>query len=146
MPPFVRPMTPRDVAAVERIFEAHVPEGRLELRLAELLARKDGSVVALVGLDDKERVAGYIIGEVRAWEFGSEPSGWVFALGVDPKRAGDGLGGALRGAAIERFAELGVRRVRTMVKRDDVKVLRFFRDAGFVAGPYVELELDLEGR
>ena len=27
---------------------------------------------------------GFIVGEVRIWEFGSEPCGWVFAFSVDP--------------------------------------------------------------
>ena len=30
------------------------------------------------------RLLGFIIGEVRAWEFGSTPCGWVFALSVEP--------------------------------------------------------------
>ncbi len=38
----------------------------------------------LVAEDQDHGLAGFIIGEVRAWEFGSPPSGWVFALGVDP--------------------------------------------------------------
>jgi ribosomal protein S18 acetylase RimI-like enzyme len=149
MPFMVRPIEKRDVRAVERIFRAHVGDGEgfsnLESRLADLLARKDRSVIALVGLDEKERVIGYLIGEVREWEFGSEASGWIFALGVDPKSEGAGLGKQLRDEAIARFEKLGVKRVRTMVKKSDVRVLRFFRDAGFNAGPYVELELDLGG-
>ncbi|MFO0728956.1 MAG: GNAT family N-acetyltransferase [Myxococcota bacterium] len=143
----VRDMQPKDTSAVERIFQAYVRDAgaaALELRVANLLANKQPGVVALVGLDSKERVAGYLVGEVRSWEFGSEPSGWIFALGVDPKAEGQGLGKALRDAAIQAFAKLGVRRVRTMVKKDDVRVLRFFRDAGFSAGPFVELELELQ--
>jgi len=31
------------------------------------------------------RVLGFIIGEIRAWEFGSTPCGWVFALSVEPE-------------------------------------------------------------
>ena len=30
-------------------------------------------------------VLGFIIGEIRAWEFGSTPCGWVFALSVEPE-------------------------------------------------------------
>jgi len=147
MIPVVREMVPKDAPQVERIFEAHVKDvdaATLETRVAKLLAQKDRTVVALVGLDEKERVAGYLIGEVRQWEFGSEPSGWIFALGVDPKASGKGMGKALREAAIDKFGALGVKTVRTMVKKDDVKVLRFFRDAGFASGPYVELELEVK--
>ena len=146
MSTLVRDMEPGDAARVERIFEAHVRDDdapTLEMRVAQLLARKDKSVVALVGLDEREKVGGYLIGEVRQWEFGSEPSGWIFALGVDPKQEGKGLGKLLRDEAIRRFQSLGVRTVRTMVRKDDVRVLRFFRDACFSAGPFVELELPL---
>src|SRR3989338_7029137 len=31
------------------------------------------------------RIVGYIVGEVRDWEFGSPPCGWVFVLGVRPQ-------------------------------------------------------------
>jgi len=29
-------------------------------------------------------IIGFIIGEIRDWEFGSHPCGWIFALGVRP--------------------------------------------------------------
>jgi len=45
--------------------------------------------------------------------------------------------------AARRFRELGVPRVRTMVRRADVPVLAFFRSSGFAGGPYVQLELDV---
>ena len=32
--------------------------------------------------ETEHNFCGYILGEVRAWEFGSPPCGWVFALGV----------------------------------------------------------------
>ena len=40
-------------------------------------------------------VLGFIIGEIRAWEFGSTPCGWVFALSVEPKVRLAGVGSAL---------------------------------------------------
>lgn len=43
-----------------------------------------------------------------------------------------------------RFRDLGVSRVRTMVRRNDVPVLSFFRSSRFVGGPYVQLERDLD--
>ena len=38
------------------------------------------------------KVAGFIIGEIRAWEFGSPPAGWIFAIGVDPESRQIGIG------------------------------------------------------
>lgn len=143
----VREMRPQDLDEIEDIFEAHISDEHalsLEARLAEMLAEKRTGVVALVAVDAEDRPRSYLVGEVRAWEFGSEPAGWIFALGVDPALEGRGLGRLLRDEAIARFRELGVHSVRTMVRKDDVRVQRFFRDAGFVAGPFQELELALE--
>ena len=35
---------------------------------------------------------GFIVGEVRAWEFGSAPCGWIFALSVEPAARLRGVG------------------------------------------------------
>src|SRR5512141_2782972 len=35
---------------------------------------------------------GFIVGEVRAWEFGSPPSGWIFAIHISPAARLHGLG------------------------------------------------------
>ena len=89
---------------------------------------------------------GYLLGEVRAFEFGSEACGWVFAIGVDPEHLRSAVASRLLDEACIRFRELGVDRVRTMVRRNDVPVLSFFRTNGFVAGSFAQLELDLGGR
>ena len=58
-------------------------------------------------------VVGFIIGEVRAWEFGSPPSGWIFALGVDPRTRLKKIGSRLFEAICACLAESGVDTVRT---------------------------------
>ena len=97
-------------------------------------------LVATVG----EEVVAYLLGEVRAFEFGSEACGWVFAVGVDPAHVRERAASRLLSEACRRFQEAGVRRVRTMVQRDDIPLLSFFRANGFVGGSFVQLELDLE--
>ena len=54
-----------------------------------------------------------------------------------------GIASRLLAEACRRFAHGGVTRVRTMVRRNDVPVLSFFRSNGFVGGSFVQLELDL---
>lgn len=87
---------------------------------------------------------GFIIGEVRAWEFGSAPCGWIFALSVEQGARLRGVGEALLAAISAEFAKSGVTKVRTMVARSDRLPMLFFRGAGMVAGPYLQLEMDLE--
>jgi ribosomal protein S18 acetylase RimI-like enzyme len=97
-----------------------------------------------IGVEVASELVGYLFAEVRAVEFGADPAGWVFAVGVDPAYQRQGYARALLSEARQRFQRLGVRFVRTMVKRDDVSILSFFRSAGFVGGPFVQLEVDLK--
>ncbi len=87
---------------------------------------------------------GFIIGEVRAWEFGSAPCGWIFALSVEHGARLRGVGEALLEAISAEFTKSGVTKVRTMVARGDRLPMLFFRGAGMAAGPYIQLEMDLE--
>lgn len=99
----------------------------------------------LVAEDPKSNsVKGYIAGEVRAYEFGSEPCGWVVAIGVDPRFRVRRVGERLFEAVCERLRADGVATVRTMVARNDVLDMAFFRAQGMMAGPFIELEKPLD--
>ena len=97
----------------------------------------------LVAEGEKGQVAGFIAGEVRAWEFGQPAAGWVFAIQIDPKLRLKGVGTALFEALVSRFKAAGVTRVRTLVDRKDHLILSFFRAQGMVAGPSLQLDKDL---
>jgi len=84
--------------------------------------------------------AGFILGEVRAWEFGSKPCGWIVAIGVDPEQRVHGIGERLFNAMCEKLEEDGVETVRTMIARADHLNMAFFRAQGMMAGPFIELE------
>jgi ribosomal protein S18 acetylase RimI-like enzyme len=105
--------------------------------------RHGPSRVALAARVDG-RLTGYVLGEVRAFEFGSTPCGWIFAVGVDPEQAHHGIGSALVAEAGRAFKRAGVSAVRTMVRRTDVPLLAFFRSNGFVGGTFTQLELGAE--
>lgn len=112
------------------LFRTFVAPGRSSSRVG--LAARDGT-----------RLCGYLLGDVRAFEFGSAPCGWIFAVGVDPAAAHHGIGSALVAQARRRFGRAGVATVRTMVRRNDVSMLAFFRSNGFVGGSFTQLELEL---
>jgi len=88
-------------------------------------------------------IVGFIIGEIRDWEFGSDPCGWVFALGVRPDIRQSGVATQLYAAICHFFEQAGITTVRTMLARQDIDSLSFFRSQGMMAGPYVQLENDL---
>lgn len=108
------------------IFDHYVKSGRKD-RLF-LVAEVDATVV------------GFIVGEVRAWEFGSPPCGWVFALSVSPQIREMGIGKRMFDEICARLKQIGVTTVRTMVDRDNKLTLSFFRGMGLRSGRYIELE------
>jgi len=85
-------------------------------------------------------VVGFIVGEIRAWEFGSPPCGWVFALSVSTEHREIGVGQIMLQEMCQRLKKAGVTTVRTMVDRDNKLTLSFFRSQGLRTGRYVELE------
>lgn len=101
--------------------------------------RAAGTRVGIVAAS-RSGLAGFLLGDVRAFEFGSEACGWVFAVGVDPAHGRRRVGSTLLAEASRRFRAAGVDRVRTMVRRTDVPMLSFFRASGFEGGPFVQLE------
>ena len=105
-------------------------------------AADDGARHFLVA-EASGRVVGFVIGEVRDWEFGSPPCGWVFAISVDPPSRLAGAATRLLAAICERFRHRGVRKLRTMLARDNTLILSFFRSQGMTAGSLLPLEMDL---
>ena len=91
-------------------------------------------------------IQGFVIGEVRDWEFGSAPCGWVFGINVRPDTRLGGVGTKLLDAINDGFRRAGVTKVRTLLARDNNLVLSFFRSQGMMAAPFIPLELDLEPR
>ncbi|MCP5022591.1 MAG: GNAT family N-acetyltransferase [bacterium] len=104
---------------------------------------KDSSCVALV-VEGIFGVEGFLFGEVRAFEFGSPEFGWVVSIEVHPSSRRKGRGSALLKQARECFGTLGVTSLRTMAARTNVPTLSLFRSHGFVGGPFVQLELNLD--
>ena len=89
-------------------------------------------------------ILGYVVGEVRDWEFGSPPCGWVFGIGVRPQARLGGVGTRLLEAICERFRGCRVGKVRTLLARDNSLVLAFFRSQGMMAAAVIPLEKDLD--
>lgn len=112
------------------VFEDFLDDRHADSRLG-LAAHREGEL------------EGYLFGEIRAFEFGSEPCGWVFAVGVARDAEHHGIGTALVEEACRWFRQHGITIVRTMVRRNDVPLLAFFRSNGFSGGSFVQLELDV---
>ncbi len=99
----------------------------------------DLCIVAEIG----KRVVGFLIGEIRPWEFGHEEVGWLKAVGIDPEYQGQGIGKALGDAVLKSLKEKGVHRVRTLVEWDSGDLITYFRSLGFVRSDLLVLERGL---
>lgn len=142
----IRPLVQADLAGVIRL-DAHHTGARKPAYwkrvFREFLHTRDRRVRVGLAAEAGKGLVGYLLGEVRAFEFGSEPCGWIFAVGVEPTSLRAHVGSALLDEACGAFRDARVARVRTMVRRNDVPVLAFFRASGFAGGSYVQLELDV---
>jgi len=145
-PVAIRPARPGDLAAVTAI-DARVTGLAKPAYWRGIFRRygegaKDGRhfLVAEAG----GVAVGFIIGEVRDWEFGSPPCGWVFAIDVHPDARLSGVGTKLLAAMGQGFRRAGVRTIRTILSRENSLVLSFFRSQGMMTGPFIPLEMELD--
>ena len=102
----------------------------------------DNSVLARVAEKDGE-VVGFVIGEIRRWEFGQPFCGWITALGTNPNYQRLGIGRRLLAELLDYYRDKELREIRTIVEWSDGDLLKFFHSMGFVRGPFVELQKTL---
>ncbi|RMH18687.1 MAG: GNAT family N-acetyltransferase [Acidobacteria bacterium] len=138
----VRALDTIDIGAVTRIDERIGGRYRPEVweRRIGYYLRRDPEAALVAEIDGE--VAGFMLGEVRAGEFGlEEPTGWIEVLGVDPDHQGKAVGRRLAEAMLEHFRARGARTVRTLVDETMGDVAGFFERLGFEPAtlkPYVK--------
>lgn len=135
------------VALDERVTSISKPEYWKDVFERYAMRRTDERFFLVAEATDtaeKTPILGLIVGEVRTWEFGSRPCGWIFAFSVDSNTRLQGIGEKLFSAISEEFKFAGIETMRTMVARENQLLLAFFRSEGMVAGPYIQLEKDLD--
>lgn len=140
----IREAEPGDLAAIVEIDKqvSGVKKTRYWRDTLELYGGHRNSEFFLVA-EREQNVIGFILGEIRAWEFGSPACGWVYAIGVARDNLLQGAGSKLLHALCARFQQAEVTKVRTMIARQDHELLAFFRSYGMMAGPFQQLELEL---
>jgi len=113
---------------------------------AEILRRYGGGRPQRFFLvaDSEDGIQGYVVGDVRDWEFGSPACGWVFGIAVRPEARLGGIATRLLEAICEHFRRQGVTTVRTLLVRDNHLILSFFRSQGMMAAPFIALEKELD--
>lgn len=136
----VRRMSPQDTDAILKINEkitGRPHEAQWESRIIDLLARNPlGCLVA----EAEGKIAGFVLGDIRGWEFAIPKSGWIEIVGVDPDFQGKGVARALIEKLGLYFRNHNVEQVLTMVNWNDAGLVGFFRSLGFERSEFIVLE------
>lgn len=140
----ITPVKPEDVPAIVAIDLEITGISKPELWYSHYSSTGSGQPRWFLAARVGDAVAGYIVGEVRSWEFGSPPCGWIFAIGVAANYRSMGIGTLLFDAITEQFISADVAIVRTMISIDEHVLMSFFRSKGMSAGPFIELEARLD--
>lgn len=83
------------------------------------------------GVDVGGTLAGFVLADVRPWEFGNRsPVGWIILLGVHPRHQKKGIGHLLGERVLSEFRRLGVSQFKTLVDRENSALLDYFNALG----------------
>lgn len=137
----VRKLAKNDVDDLLRIEEALGGGVCDDIRNSIIEYLDSSNYLTNLGAELDGRLIGFIIGELKLWEFGEKrPVGWVKELGVDPEFQGRGVGAALGRELMRFFSSRGVSIVKTLVEWDSGDVISYFRALGFKKGSQIVLE------
>ncbi|MCL2716293.1 MAG: GNAT family N-acetyltransferase [Alphaproteobacteria bacterium] len=90
------------------------------------------------------RLVGFIAGEIRSFEFGTERTGWILEINVDPQVRVQNVGTRLFDEICRFFADADIDRVHTIIERNNDLMVAFFRSQGMMVGRYIEMERELD--
>jgi len=147
----IKPLTKDDISDILRIEESIEEElgiknkERIEyLKETAIYNIEHGDPMLSIGAEVDGNLVGFMIGELRLWEFGrGEKTGWIRILGVDPEFRGRRIGRKLAETLLEHFKRRGIKRVRTMVDWYAGELISYFRSLGFNMMNMVPLEKEL---
>ncbi len=136
----VRRMRTQDADAVLRINEritGRPYEAQWASKIIDDINRNPlGCLVA----EEGGEIVGFILGDIRGWEFAIPKSGWIEIVGVDPRFQGKGVARALIETLHAYFRNNNVSRIMTMVNWNDGGLVGFFRALGFERSEFIILE------
>ncbi|HMF56370.1 MAG TPA: GNAT family N-acetyltransferase [Pyrinomonadaceae bacterium] len=135
----VREMTVRDIDEVMRLDEKITGKPHSAYYQSKAAAYITRAPQYCLVAEHRDRVVGFMLGDVRGWEFATELSGWLEVIGVDPAYHGRGVSLALMNELCGRFRQSGVTVVNTMVNWNDGELIDYFQANGFDRGEYVNL-------
>ena len=142
----VRLMKAEDFDAVVGIDERVTGNSRLDyykLKFEKFVQSRDYIPTSLVAEAEDGAVVGFVMGEVFVGEYGLSETATLDTIGVDPSRREKGIGRQLINEFMEHLKTLGIRKVNTLVDRDDSELMGFFNKNRFKPSNTVYLARDI---
>jgi ribosomal protein S18 acetylase RimI-like enzyme len=103
------------------------------------LARKGDNSTVLLGREGGALAAALLVGH-------DGHRGWVYYLGVDPDRRGQGLGRTIMEAAEDWLRQRGILKLMLMVRPENTQVQTFYESIGYDQQPRTIYAKWLDGR
>jgi ribosomal protein S18 acetylase RimI-like enzyme len=136
----IRRMINADLDKVKAIDRALAGERRalswpLRVETEWAVYRPALSYVAELG----DEIVGFLLGDIRGAEYGTDISGWIDMMGVAPQYQRQGIGRRL----IETFREECKRnrvKAKVIVREDDERLTGFWTSVGFRRGKLISFE------
>ena len=126
----IRLMKADDFDAVVGIDEKVLKVSRLgyyEMKFDKLFKSKEFLPTSLVAEQKDGTVVGFVMGELYMGEYGiSQDGATIDTIGVDPDYQKKGIGEQLMNEFMDHLRDLGVKKVNTLVDRNDTKLINFF--------------------
>lgn len=129
---------------IERADNSEKEERMSSLKETAVYQLEYGDPLLNLGAEIDGRLAGFIFGEVKIWEFGrGERTGWIKVLGVDQEFQGMGVGHKLGETLLDHFRKKNVRKVRTLVEWYEGDLISYFKSLGFNMLSMLPLEKEI---
>lgn len=89
------------------------------------------------------KIVGFLLGDLKGWDYGLPAGGWIDVMGVDPYFRDLGVGASLVADFEAYCKKLGANKTYLLLRKDDQDIARFFGLQGFAEGGYVTWEKSL---
>ncbi|MBI5375760.1 MAG: GNAT family N-acetyltransferase [Candidatus Schekmanbacteria bacterium] len=135
----IRNLSRADIDAIRKIDEritGKPQEAYWTGKITKYLSSEPGACF-VAEVDNK--LVGFILGDIRGWEYMSPISGWLDIIGVDIDYRSMGIGKKLIDALFDYFKKAGIEEIITMVSWNDVDLVEYFRSTGFERGQYINM-------
>jgi len=135
----IRNLSRQDIESVVKIDEqitGRPHEAYWTGKISKYLSSEPGACLAA---ESGGKVVGFILGDIRGWEYAIPVCGWLDILGVDIEYQGMGVGKMLIDALFAYFKSSGIENVVTMVNWNEEDLIDYFRANGFERGEYINM-------